>query len=285
MLIDIQWHGVDGSVWYLTDPTSRVRLMPGVRGLEAPTIDRWTSEAPGLAGNRYRGHRARAREVFLPVYLRGASSADWLAAKRAWHASLDPDHEGTLVVTLAGQRRYLPCRWVSTEQGWSYDPLLAGRASFGEYLEASGVYWLADPITRSWTTEAPGEFFMTGGGVFFVSASNTIGDAVIDNPGDVPAWPVWTLNGPFDTATISVNDATIEVPFAVGSGEWLRIDTRPDRQSVADDTGADRVSALGAVTFASIPAGSSVSLGLSATGTGTGFLVTAELTPQFRRAW
>ena len=285
VVMDVQWNGADGSQWYLTSPASRIRLMPGIRGLEAGDIQRWTSDAPGLAGNRYRGHRALAREVFLPVYVRGASSSDWVTLRRAWDASMDPDTEGTLVVTVQGARRYLPCRWVSTEAGWTRDPLLAGKNAMGEYFEAAGAYWQGEPITRSWVSANPDDFFMAVGGVFWISPSNTIGSAVIDNPGDVPAWPVWTVRGPFTTATIGITGADIDIPFALSAGQWLRIDTRPDRQSVVDHTGADRVADLGAVAFAPIPAGQSVTLAIDATVTGTGFGVEAALTPLYRRAW
>jgi len=286
MPLDIVWRGADGSSWYLTDPSSQVRLLPGMRGLEAPEHDRWTSESPGLAGNRYRGSRALAREVYLPVYVRGASSTDWLAVRRAWDRSLSPDVEGVLDVLVAGQRRTLPCRWTRTEVGWDRDPLLAGKAVLGEYLEASGAYWQGEAILREWQADAVGaDFFLADGGVFWVTPSNTLGTAWLDNPGDVPAWPVWTITGPCDTASVGIGSAQIEVPFALGAGEWLRIDTRPDSQTATDDTGADRVGDLGAVAFQRIAAGEGVDLALSATGTGSGFSVGAELVPLYRRAW
>jgi hypothetical protein len=174
---------------------------------------------------------------------------------------------------------------VSTQQGWTRDPLLSGKSILGEYLEAAGAYWQGEPITRSWVSAAAADFFMPTGGVFHITPSNTIGSSAIDNPGDVPAWPVWTVRGPFDTATIGVSGADIEIPFDLTAGQWLQIDTRPDRQSVVDNTGADRVADLGAVAFAPIPAGQSVTLSIGATVTGVGFAVDAELTPLYRRAW
>lgn len=286
MVLDVVWRGADGSEWHLTDPSSQVALTPGLRGLEAPEYDRWTSDAPGLAGSRYRGSRAQSREVFLPVLVRGASSADWLAVRKAWDHSMSPDVEGTLEVVVAGERRYLPCRWVRSEAGWSRDPLLAARSVVGEYLEAGGVYWLGDPIVREWQADGPAaDFFMTADGVFWITPSNTLGAARMDNPGDVAAWPVWTIHGPCDTASVGVDGGVIEVPFALGAGEWLRIDSRPDQQSAVDDTGADRVDDLGAVSFRRVAAGSGAELTLDATGTGAGFAVTAELTPMYRRAW
>lgn len=285
--MDVQWLGADGTLWLLTDPSSPMRLMPGIRGLEAGPIERWTSDAPGVAGTRYRGHRALPREVFLPVYLRAASSVEWAAVRRSWDAGMSPDDEGVLTVTVAGQRRHLPCRWVSTEPAWTRDPLLAARSAVGEYLEASGAYWQADPISRRWVASAEADFFMPAGsgGVFQITPSNETGTATIANPGDVPAWPVWTVRGPLTSATIGVAAAEIEIPFPLALGEWLQIDTRPDRQAVVDHTGADRVADLGAVSFTPVPKGQSVTLSIDAIGTGTGFDVDVQLTPLYRRAW
>lgn len=283
--LELSWSGADGSQWALTSPTSQVRLLPGMRGLEAGDMDRWTSDAPGLAGSRYRGARALPREVYLPVYVRGATSGDWLAVRRAWDRSLSPDDEGVLTAVVDGTRRTLPCRWVRTEASWSRDPLLAARAVLGEYLEAGGAYWQGDAVRRSWIASGDAQFFVPSGAVFYISPSNTLGAARIDNPGDVPTWPVWTITGPCATASVGVDGAEIEIPFAIGSGHWLRIDTRPDQQNAVDDTGADRVSDLGAVAFRPIPARMSVEVSLGATGTGTGFSASAELTPLYRRAW
>lgn len=285
VLLDVEWHGADGSVWHLTNAASFMRLLPGIRGLEAGDIDRWTSEAPGLAGSRYRGHRALARDVFLPVYLRGASSRDWLAVRRAWNASLSPDDEGALVVTVDGQRRTLPCRWVRTEAGWTRDPLAAGKSALGEYFIADGAYWQSDPVTALWQQATDADFFLTSDGVFRITPSNTLGSARIDNPGDVPAWPVWTITGPADSVTVGVDESEIEIPFELAAGQWLRIDTRPDHQTVEDNTGADRVADLPSIAFKRVPAGQAVSVSLAALGTDAGFSVRCDLTPLHRRAW
>ncbi len=283
--LDLEWHGADGSVWRLTDPTSLVRLLPGVRGLEADPVDRWTADAPALPGARYVGHRVGPREVFLPIYRRAGSSADWLAVRRAWDRSLSPDVEGQLVCNVAGERRTLPCRWARTEQAWTRDPLAAGRSITGEYLIADGAYWQGAPVVRLWTQQAGEPFFVADGGVFHVTPSNTLGSARIPNPGDVPAWPVWTITGPAATVTIGVDGAEIEIPFALAAGESLTIDTRPDAQTVEDHTGADRVADLPSIEFRPVPAGSAVELALAATDTGPGFIVAAALTPLHRRAW
>lgn len=285
ILLELTYVGADGSEWVLTSPSSQVRLLPGMRGLEAGPIDRWTSEAAGIAGARYRGHRALPREVFLPVYITGQGSEDWLAVRRAWDAGLSPDTEGQLVAVVAGQRRTLPCRWSETEAGWSRDPLYAGKAVLGEKLIADGAYWQGEDVVRQWIAEDPADFFMAADGVLHITPSNTLGSARMDNPGDVAAWPVWTIAGPFDEASLGVDGAEIEVPFAMTAGQWLRIDTRPDRQTVVDHTGADRVADLGAVAFRRIPARMSAPVTIEATGTSAGFSAAASLTPLYRRAW
>jgi hypothetical protein len=284
--LEITWTGANGVVWYLTRAGSPVRLLPGIRGLEAVAPERWLSDAPGLAGNRYRGSTVGAREVFLPLYVYGTSSSDWLDVRRAWDDSLSEDNEGILTVMSVGQTRTLPCRWVRTEQGWNNDPLAAGRSKVGEYLEAAGSYWQGTPISRSWYDANEQDFFMTSSaGVFFITRSNKVSTAKIDNPGDVPVWPVWTVTGPFTTAQVGLAGSVIEIPFALTAGQYLTIDTRPGNQSAVDHTGASRESDLGAATFAPIPANSDVTLTLLSSGIGVGYSVRAEIIPLYKRAW
>jgi hypothetical protein len=286
--MDITWEGADGSVWNLTSPASAVRLGPGIRGLEAVNPERWVSDSPGLAGNRYRGHRVPAREVFLPVYVYGQGSTDWLTVRNLWDHSLSEDSEGVLSVVCGDRTRTLPCRWVKSEQGWTRDPLAAGKSAIGEYFEAAGSYWQSEPITRSWYDANEQDFFVQpgeGGGVFFITRSNKLSTAKIDNPGDVPAWPVWTLAGPFATAQVGIGANIIEIPFALALGETLTIDTRPENQSAIDGTGASRELDLGTAIFAPIPADTNVTLAISATGMGEGFSIRASLTPLYKRAW
>ncbi len=60
--LQVTWTGWDGSVWELSSSDSPVWLTPeGTRGLSMPPVDRYTSEAPAVAGSRWRGYRVAGR--------------------------------------------------------------------------------------------------------------------------------------------------------------------------------------------------------------------------------
>lgn len=284
--LQMTWQGCDGSTWQILAPSSRAVLEAGdLRGLGMPDWDVWTSSAPGLAGSRHRGSRAREREAFWPILVTGSSPDEFADWDRAFWRSVDPDREGVWSVTSRHGTRRLRLRLRDVKQVMGTDPLLAQAQSYGVYFAACQPFWEADPVARTWIADSPQPFYMASSGVFYISPSNTLGSATIDNPGDEPAWPVWVITGPCTSASVTVDGQTITAPIALSSSQTLTIDTRPDWQTVTDWTGADRVADLGAVAFGRIPAGASVPIGITATGTASGFQVSASITPLYRRAW
>lgn len=279
------WTGWDDSVWDLCGDASGVVLLSGVRGLTMPPADRYASASPAVAGSRWRGHRVAEREVFWPVKVwADAGSAAWLAYDRAWWNTMRPDKLGTWAVTqTTGETRSLRLRFVDDGQhSVQVDPGLIGWERYGITLVAEDPYWEGEPISRTWETATPDEFFGTGAPSFFISSGNTLDNAKITNPGDVEAWPVWTLNGPITAAEVGVGGESIEVPFAVADGSSLTIDTDPRAQTAITSAGVDRTEDLGEVGFTAIPAGASIPLALAVTGAGS---VSVSVTPRYYRAW
>ena len=215
-----------------------------------------------------------------------AGSQEWLDYDAAFWRTMHPDHTGVWTITQPnGESRSLRLRCVDDgQQAFDTDPALLGWARYGVTLVAEQPYWEGDPVTRAWKVGTPVSFFGSGPGgpPFTISPGSTLSKATIDNPGDIDAWPVWTIYGPTNSVTVGVNGRTVLVPFPVADGGLLTIDTRPSAQTAIDGNGGEWTSQLGSFNFAPVPAGKAVSLSLAMSGSG---LVQASLTPLFLRAW
>lgn len=290
--LTVTWTGYDGSVWDFNNIDGGVFLdRAGVEGLHFPPLTKYRSTARGIPGNRVRGWRAEAREVFWPIHVWGDSSEEWLTRNESFLSTIHPDKPGTWTVKASGRpARSLQLTGVFDEShSYPVDPVNTGWAKYGITLEASQPYWEGELITRGpWKAPDPVPFFP--GPPFTISGGAAFGSAVIPNPGDVEVFGKWRAKNALTSIELGVGDAIIEVPFDVADGEMLVIDTDPRRPTallgpipaegepfVGDDMRAE----LGLQDYAPVPVGASVPLHVEATGTGE---ITYELTPLFFRA-
>ena len=281
------WTGWDGSEWDLLG-SNGVALTAGARGMSMPPVDRFTSTSPALAGSRWRGSRTLEREVFWPlfVYNDGGSQA-WVEHDRAFWRTMDPTRPGLWSVTHPdGTIRTLVCRFVDDGDGvFDRDPSAAGWAVYGVTLVAEQPYWQGTPVTQTWKTVSPVSFFGAGSGgpPFTISPGSSLAKASINNPGDVDAYPLYTITGPVDSVSVGYAGNVVQLG-AIADGQTRIVDTRPDRLTVKDQNGVDRWSELGAsANFdAPLPPGNPISLSLAMVGAGT---VTASIIPLYYRAW
>lgn len=288
-LAAMTWTGWDGTEWDLLGENGGVFLTrDGVRGLHMPRVDRYTNVSPALAGSRWRGSRTLEREVFWPLFIYSDSgSQGWVKYDRAFWRTMHPDKPGTWSVTSAfGETRTLQCRFADDgDMEMTSDPSQRGWDVYPISLIAEQPYWAGPAVTQSWVDGGVVPFFGadgTGGPPFNISSGNTLSTATMPNPGDVDAYPVWTITGPSTAVSVGVGDKVVEYNAVISPGNTITIDTRPDRLTVVDQDGIDRLSGLGEASFAPIPAGEAVSLSLAMTGTGS---VSAALQPLYFRAF
>jgi hypothetical protein len=148
-------------------------------------------------------------------------------------------------------------RWLSPVGGYS-KPLLPP-------IEGTGL---------DWTGGGLGGLDWTGGGLggldWGTPSSN--GTLVLTNNGGATEWPVVRLIGPL-AAGASVRLAetgdTYTYGPALGSGDFLDIDSFPDTRAVTLNGIADRMSSMIAAQWFEIPRRSSVTLVLAASGAGS----------------
>lgn len=284
--LSIIWEGPDGSRWDLTDPDGGVVLRrEGVEGLHFPPITKFSSVARAVPGNRRRGWRAEAREVFWPIYLWADGTDEWLARNDAFFSTIHPENEGVWRVRAGSTERTLRLTGVFNDpHAYTRDPALVGWALYGVTLEASDPFWMGETIRRGpWSAPDPQPFFgETGfGPPFYISAAANFDTASIPNPGDVERWGVWRAEGELSSVVLGVGDEVITVPFATSAGDELVINTDP-RNPSATLNGSDVTAVLGLQDYAPVPPGRSVPLHVEAAGSGQ---IMFDLTPGHFRAF
>lgn len=281
----LTWFGADGSVWDLgTGIGGAVLEEAGTEGLHNPAVTKFSSKSRVVPGNRPRGWRTEAREVFWPILVYSNANADeWKARYRAFFKSIHPEIPGRWRIGHNGTYRELELTGVFDDpHAFQHDPLVFGWEKFGVTLEAAQPYWSGAPIPLGpWKQPESGEFFGEDGAPdFFISSSAEIGRARVSNPGDVDAWMAWTCVGPLASIEIGIGDDVATVPFDLSDGEVLVIDTDPRNQSGTLD-GVDVTKELGLLRYGAIPPGADVEVHVEASGTGE---ISGALTPLYFRA-
>lgn len=278
-------------------------LQDGVRGMNMPPVTRHTSKSPAVAGSRHRGWTTDERGVFWPLLVWRPNNRE---GTDLWHEDdahlwslLRPDTVGEWrVVTDRAGPRTLRARWTGdSDHAYGRDPLRHGWAIYGVELVAESPYWEGETITRTWGAgDGEGRSFLPGP-PFWVGSSATVEAATLTNPGELPAHLVWYVDGPAQSAQVGfvhenmwgdITRSLIEIPFPIGAGQHLVIDTHPSAQTAIlhgpGPEAVDMSGTLGDVAFRAIPAGEDVTLELridDAAGEGS---ISVELTPLYWRA-
>jgi len=282
------WTGWDGSRWDLGNTDGGVVFTDGgVTGLHMPPFEHLTSESPATSGARWRGVRTLSRPVDWNLLIwSDASSEEWRLRDSAFWRTMHPDKTGTWThTTPAGTSRHLRLRYTGGEQAFPLDPHEAGWVLYQPQMAADEPHWFGDEIVRSWGSPELVDFFNETAGpgddhLFFISAASNIENATLLNPGDVSAWPIWTLTGPLSAVSIEVNGGMLGLPD-VELGQTLVVNTDP-RVATATLNGADVAGLVNPWDPRPVPPGAEVPTQIVASGTG---LVTVTLVPRYYRAW
>lgn len=278
--------GWDGSVWDLSDPDGGVVLVTGgVGGLAMPTFDTFTSSSAAVPGSTWLGSRAQERAVEWPLLVYSdVGSEDWVERFRAFFRTMNPERPGVWSVTDPfGRTRSLSVRFKSDgDHTYDVDPAEAGWGLYQLQLVAVDPFWQGPAVESTWGQEEAAVWF-TGPAdeapPLYVMGASTLASAAVDNPGDEPSWPVWTVQGPTTSVDLVLDGETVGVPFAVLEGQTLVIATDP-RGQVALLDGVDVTGELDPYDFAPVPTGRS-ELAVTMAGSGR---VSIRFTPNFHQA-
>lgn len=287
------WTGWTGDSWVLGGNFNSKALLEadGRGGLLMPPGENYSDRSATADGETWQGYSVLPRDVTWPLVIIGDSPQDFRTEHARFLTTLQFGKSGTLTVTHPdGSRRSLQLRYVEGGEGdfgvnaygisWMRHPVK---------MRAYDPYFYGDPVTEVFDY-SPGVNFY-GGGVgtlgppYHLSSGRTIDSAAITNPGDVDAYGVWKLHGPFTSATVTVGGKQIAVPFARTLGQWVEINTDRRIATIVDQAGANRWGDVGVVQFAPIPASASTTIGINLVSAGAGAQVEFTYTPKHWRAW
>lgn len=219
-----------GELWELSNTSEDVGWFTtfAIAGWGARPYD-FTLDPLPRGGDSVRHIRAESARVIWPLYIYGDTHMQWLARyralKRAFLMTVHRQQAGVLRVARPdGSAREID---VYYEDGFG------GKAG-EEWVNSSPVltllapdgYWrdieaLTVENTHIGTTVPYLNPFPT------VSSSQVLGETQIENPGEVAAWPDWTITGPM-TSVIATNNTTghsFTLTHTLTSGQQITITT------------------------------------------------------------
>jgi hypothetical protein len=254
----LQWIDPSGAVTAMDSDTfiaanrSGVLALVGRSGFFGVPSNLIVDPIPQQPGAREKYVQVNLNEVFVPVVVMAPSESELAQLRRTLKKSLNPSRGlGILRSTAAdGVTRDLNCRCVKGLEGTEDD---AGRGP--GWFTAGLVFQAADPFwyDSSFTTL---NFQMTGPMPTFLASpfipiklgTSGIGSSfTIDNQGDFPAWPVWSITGP-GASIVMTNQTTGDVLTLTitlaDSTQVLTIDTRPGKKTVKRENASNQFAAV-----------------------------------------
>lgn len=249
---------ISSAQWTWTSAAGTVRdlsvaqpyLRPGgVVGHMAAPVSLIGSLPPTIDGGLYRGHRYQPRDVFLSLMAHTRDPDTWRTTYRTLVDDFDTTSgAGTLTVgQVNGEHRSLSCRYVTgLESPVEGEPGVVKIASWVVHVRAYDPWWYGPEQTRTFSVSTSQTLFGNGSGAtpFYIMPTELIGSgSSVTNPGDVEAYPVWTLNGPMTSATITAQSgAAFTITSTLSAGEYITVDTDPRTgafSKVVDDSGTN----------------------------------------------
>jgi hypothetical protein len=302
-MIGVKWVGWDGSEWDLR--SGLVHLAKGgLQGAGFLRSEAFTQETALSDGQRFTGWRARPRTVLLPVIIgQAANETDFMAIDTAWWKTMRVDKTGSLQVTAPnGITRKLDCRFVN-DGGVSFDsdPTQQRLSTAVIELVADQPWWVGPTFTQKFSDGSTPQNFFGGeagsGPPFVIGSANTLGSAIVANPGNAETWPTYYIDGPALSFSIEIDGAPVSGSIALDSDQQLRIETAPNRQVAMLVTGGsidartdvrtggtetNVTRLLADVQFAPIPEAGQVTVDIALNGAGR---ITLSGNPRYFKAW
>jgi hypothetical protein len=225
------WIAPDGTVHDLNPPGSNMFTLDAVSGLGIAPVDIVTDPDP-KGGTQVRYVQPRSRNITWPIRLRGATHMEFLILWRIYaYAFAQTRRLGAGILRLTrpdGSAREIECLYAAgfdlePGQGWLEDTAVLS-------LFCPDPFW-RDVVPITITREDEGtalEDFLDP--YPSLSTGSALEAPTVFNPGNVEAWPVWTLTGPLDefVATNLTTGKTFSLVYTLLADETITIVTRPD---------------------------------------------------------
>lgn len=291
MARELIWYPDNDSAITLNDPANGYRVHKGVTGLGVPVPQHITDTSPLTDGEFVTDVYETGRTIQLPMTVFGPDNATFLARLKALADKMDPKQPDYLELAQAdGRRRRIRAYYAGGLEG-DEDKQLGGDTTWARFvlkLYAPDPLWFdPTPVTLTRAFGGSTAFFPIGptnATPLKLSPSAVLGSATLSNPGDVSAWPTWTVTAPGTAVEIDNDDSGEELHLSGTLAGDLVIVTQPGEQSVTMG-GVDWWDKLtGTPALWQLPPGDThVSLVL--TGATTGSSVSCSFFPRYRSAW
>lgn len=273
--------GTDGTVWDLNN--GPVQLMPGVKLFDAAPITPTLRRSALIPGARWTGVQVEEQGLLLPINVVGSDWRSYRDLEQAFFAGLAPDAPVVIAVTSPdGVSRTMECYFTTPgDITDDIDPLLVWYRSYQIGFVAPDPYWHGEVVRQPLDVQDPLPFFP--GPPFHINPRKVGAKSSINNPGDVPSWPRYTIAGPAASWTVGVGDAVVSASNALAATDYIAIDSAPGKRSIVDAAGNRQYQNMDAVFFAPVPAGRQVPITTAFSGAASTSGITVELTPLYRR--
>lgn len=268
----------DGIEWQLTDTTSESPWFTtfGVAGWGARPYE-FTLDPLPRGGDSVRFIRAEPGRLTWPLHIWGGTHLEFVQRyrqlRRAFLMTVHRGQTGTIRVSRPdGTAREID---VYYEDGWGGEP--------GEnWIYANPVLTLLAPdgywrdvqpttVRREFASGTPYlDPYRT------VSSSQVLGDTTIVNPGEVQAWPEWTITGPASAveATNTTTGQTFTITYTLTAGQTITITTlRPTVRGPAGQNIASALNWPAAYLWPLQPGSNSVSFDVTGAAAGTSIVL------------
>ncbi|AXQ65141.1 minor tail protein [Gordonia phage Schmidt] len=263
-------------VWNLQAGDAGVMLAGGLSGQHFPEFDQASAEPARIPGRIYRGTRYKYRRVNLsvlvgdPVWRQPMRTGDrWRDLDSEWQGDLHEELLGRLCFITSHGYRWLDCRVDdASDPQWQTEPGKQGMAKYDYVLASDDAFYSGFPETYP-----------------ILSVRESFDRGLVHNLGDYERYPVIKVQGP-GLFRFGAGDRWTQLP-ELYAGQWLEIDTDPNRLTIVDQDGRNRRGDLPRdhdLSFV-LPPGKSVELAAQVTNGTTNSRVDAVVSPRYRRAW
>ncbi|WP_144722244.1 phage tail domain-containing protein [Cellulosimicrobium sp. TH-20] len=237
-------------------PTGAAAL-DGLDGFGLPPVSPRFFEGAG-DGATYRGTRVLPRDVSLPILFTADSRAELRERVSALATVLAPENAPALLTYTEPDGAAWTIEVVRTGSG---SALTDHETYYGVTvaLRAPDPFWTAvTAVTRPIRPGGAGRGLLRPGGSLTklrVASGQVLGEVVVENPGDAPAYPITTLQGPATAFTLrSARGETLQWEGDLGPDERRVFDHRAS--TLVDENGVNRYDELQpAPRFWAVPPG------------------------------
>lgn len=268
------WTDPTGQVWQLTDISPELGWFttPAVAGWGAAPYEIVTDPQP-RGGETVRNIRQQPARLQWPLHIYGETHGEfllrWRNIKRAFMSTVHLSAPGVLRVSRPDG--------TAREISAFYEDGLRGEAG-GGWLREDPVVTLYCP-EGAWRAVQPTIVTRSAGAsVGFlspfgtISSSQVLGTTQIDNPGELIAWPTWTITGPATavTATNTTTGQSFTLTYTLSAGQSATITTnRPTVRGPAGENISGSLNWPGAYLWPLMPGTNDITFAVAGAGTGT----------------